>query len=184
MKTLLKILQVLVIVSVLFGCATVSPAVLANREECPNAVDGFVAGRFVTTKNSTGDIIGISIRNVDNQKEVTFKCDLKKENQIQLAKVTPGKYRISRWVVTSGWNDLAGGRYFPNDVKPFSIEFEVKPNTITYIGDYFVSIKTIGFKQWSYSVDKVYDNFEITMKEIKEKYIMHKELEMFNMLKM
>jgi hypothetical protein len=122
-----------------------------------------VYGRFATGADfAFGNELALRLRNESSKREYLIR--FRDKDSVCGIAVEPGQYRVAGFVATYMERRTVGRRTFPT-----AVLFEVRSNSITYLGD-FTGYAKVGSWAQVWSVTGVTNNFVATTEEFRQKY--------------
>lgn len=127
-----------------------------------NTNNAVVYGRFAT-RPQFGFSDGPALRLHEENARPVYLIECRTREPVYAIAVRPGRYKLTGYLATSG-NQVSGQIDFRN-----SRVFEVRSNSLTYLGDFFAyaEIRPFG-REWPNS--EVTNNFAATTEEVRQKY--------------
>lgn len=156
-----KFLLSLLAAAVISGCAVCARPVLADDPINPKC--GYIFGRFYLSKVEGSYGIALNINGLNSEtNEVSHGIRLvDHKRNVYAIEVEPGKYSINEILFLASSGTIVQRKPFRPNNDLLMRTFEVKPNSITYIGDYIGSVTwEVMFNSYKISINSILDNME------------------------
>jgi hypothetical protein len=145
----------------LFSVARFSAPI--NQSFSLNTNTAVVYGRFATGSDfAFGNELALRLCDEHSKRVYLIRC--RDKEPVYAVAVEPGRYRVAGFLATFQDHRPRGKRDFRD-----SRTFEVRSNSLTYLGD-FAGYAKVGFMTEEWGLSGITNNFEATTEELKQQY--------------
>lgn len=145
----------------LFSVARFSPPVKGSLNLTTNIA--VVYGRFATGPDfAFGNELALRLCDEHSKRVYLIRC--RDKEPVYAIAVEPGRYRVAGFLATFQDHRPRGQRDFPS-----AGTFEVRSNSLTYLGD-FAGYAKIGLMTQKWGISGISNNFDATTEEFRQAY--------------
>jgi len=145
----------------MFSVARFSPPVKESFNLNTNSA--VVYGRFGTGPDiAFGNELALRLCDEHSKRMYLIRC--RDKDPVYAIAVEPGRYKVAGFLATFQDHRPRGQRDFRD-----SRTFEVRSNSLTYLGD-FAGYAKVGFMKQEWGFTEITNNFDATTEELKQKY--------------
>jgi hypothetical protein len=161
MKKLLLLTYIAIVF--LVSCVTVPISEEFPTSSSVDLSQAYFFGKFIKPDEFPISSLTICIKNEETGKE--FMIRFIGRDQPLVFQITPGRYRITRFLSYDILKSRLGQIKFPESIKGLNSTFTVEPGMLLYIGDYRGRVVNVSNGVRT-SINSIEDNFSSTLEKL------------------